>query len=351
MVMKRNGYIDFIKFIFALIIAEFHLKAGIFQGGRMAVEGFFILNGYFMARSVEKDKNELSIGRSTVSFMWKKYKSLFYYLFPATIISYIVLLICNEKTLGYAIKRAPMLIFEIVPLYCAGFKGEYVVGVSWYLSAMLIALLILFPLLKKFKQGFVLIACPLIVILGYGTLSHFFKNMAINKQYITDTIINAGVVRALAGCSLGCIMYELSRWASSRKPTVLAKILFTVIEALAFTYFIYGMHHQWLTIYEYAIIPAIFIFMFIGINGLSYTSYLWNPKWTKPLGACSLLIILSHSCWTHYLKKVLGAGYQKTVNVLWYVLAVALTSIAVYFLALALKWICARLGKIKLWKS
>ena len=349
--MKRNGYIDFIKFIFAVIVAEFHLNGGIFPGGRMAVEGFFIINGYFMMKSIEKDKANLNIGTSTVSFMWKKYKSLFYYLFPATVISYIVILLCNEKTLTYAIKRAPMLIFEIVPLYCTGLKGEYVVGVSWYLSAMLIALAILFPLIKKFKRNFVLIACPLIVFLGYGTLSCFFGNMAVNKHYITDTIINAGVVRALAGCSLGCIMHELSKWVSLRKPTIFAKIMFTIVEAFAFTYFIYGMHHHSLSIYEYAIIPAIFVFMFVGINGLSYTSYLWNPKWTKPLGACSILIILSHSCWTHYLKKELGAGYQKTIDVLWYILAVALTSAAVYLLSLLLKFIFAKLSKIKLWKT
>ena len=47
---KRNGYIDIIKFLFAIIIAEFHLGTGVFPGGRLAVEGFFMISGFLMIK-------------------------------------------------------------------------------------------------------------------------------------------------------------------------------------------------------------------------------------------------------------------------------------------------------------
>ena len=52
--MKRNGYVDVIKFIFAFIIAEFHLGTGLFPGGRVAVDGFFMISAYLMMRSIER---------------------------------------------------------------------------------------------------------------------------------------------------------------------------------------------------------------------------------------------------------------------------------------------------------
>jgi peptidoglycan/LPS O-acetylase OafA/YrhL len=46
--MKRNGYIDIVKFFFALVIAEFHVNSGLFPGGRLACEVFFMINGLLL---------------------------------------------------------------------------------------------------------------------------------------------------------------------------------------------------------------------------------------------------------------------------------------------------------------
>ena len=68
--MKRNGYIDIIKFVFAIMIAEFHLGSGLFLGGRLAVDGFLMITGYLMMVSVERDKHlEFNTGKSTVKFV------------------------------------------------------------------------------------------------------------------------------------------------------------------------------------------------------------------------------------------------------------------------------------------
>ncbi len=350
--MKRNGYIDIIKFLFAIIIAEFHFGSGLFPGGRIAVEGFFMITGYLMLKSIEKEKasNE-ELGKATVSFLWKKYKSLFVFLLPATILSYIVTAICKETLFGDAIKRLPLLLFEIIPLNSTGLKGEYVIGISWYLSSMFIALAILYPLAKKFRQKFTLIACPIIVLLGYGTLSHFFGHLAVNYQYIGETIINTGIVRGFAGCALGCILYETSKALSRFKPTTFAKVVFTVAEILGFLYFLQIMHTKPKTHYDYLLVFVIFLFLTIGINGLSYTTHLWNSKWTKPFGIASTLIVLTHFCWIAYLKKLIGQDFNKMPQALWYILAVALSCVVVYLFSILLKLMKAKLLKVKFWKK
>ena len=349
--MKRNGFIDVIKFMFAIIIAEFHLESGIFPGGRMGCEVYFMISGYLMMCSLAKDKSTDNVASSTVRFIWRKYKALFWFLLPAAIISYVVICIFKEWTLGHSLLRAPLLAFEIVPLYGTGMLGEYVVGVSWYLSSMFIALAILYPLCRKFRRGFTLMACPIIGVLGYGTLSHFFGHLAVNKQYVPETIIRSGLLRGIACCALGCFLYELCKLISKKNVARVGRAIFTTVELLGYTYLAYIMHHYGKSIYEYVLVFVIFMLLFIGINGLSFASYLWNTKWTKHLGTMSTLIILSHSCWARYLEGVLGKGFQKTAAVWWYVLAVVLTSVAVYLCSILLKRLFASLSKIKLFEK
>lgn len=349
--MKRNGYIDIIKFIFAVIVAEFHVSSGLFPGGRIAVEGFFMITGFLMMKSLEKDPSTDNIAGATKKFLCRKYTSLFYFLLPATILNFTVFSLYRELEKEAVIKRIGLLIFEIIPLNSTGLQGDYVVGISWYLSSMFIALALLYPLCKKFRQGFSFTVCPLLVALCYGTLSHFFGNLAVNYQYVPETVLNTGIVRALAGCALGCLLYEASRFTAEKTPTLIARTLFTVAEALSFAYFIYVIHALPKTGYDFVAVIAIFLFLWIGINGLSFTSYLWNAKWTKPFGIASTLIVLSHYGWVYYLKKALGEGFQKTADIWWYVLAVAGSCVLVYLGSLLFQLLFSALAKIPLWKK
>ena len=111
------------------------------------------------------------------------------------------------------------------------------------------------------------------------------------------------------------------------------------------------MHTKPKSQYDYLLIFVIFGFLLIGINGLSYTSYLWNPKWTKPFGTASTLIVLTHFCWLSYLKKEIGQGYNKMPQALWYVLAVAMSCLVVYLVSILFKWLKSKLPKIELWKK
>ena len=137
--MKRNGYIDIIKFVFAILIAEFHLNSGLFLGGRLAVEGFFMITGYLMLSSIERDKcPDDNLGSSTVKFISRKFSSLFPYLLPSTILASVVYAVIRKQTFAKWLASVPLLMFDIFPLHNAGFRGEYVCGISWYLSSIFI---------------------------------------------------------------------------------------------------------------------------------------------------------------------------------------------------------------------
>ena len=57
----RNNIVEFFRFIFSLLVVGYHVQMtyeddvyDIFENGAIAVEYFFLLSGYFLARSLEK---------------------------------------------------------------------------------------------------------------------------------------------------------------------------------------------------------------------------------------------------------------------------------------------------------
>ena len=349
--MRRNGYIDVIKFVFAILIAEFHLNSGLFLGGRLAVEGFFIITGYLMVRSIERDKHAGDkTGVSTVRFIFHKYAALFPYLLPSTLLASIVYCLIKKQTFVQWLTRLPLLLFDIFPLHNAGFKGEYVVGISWYLSSMFIALAILYPLCRRFRDTFILVACPLIVFINYGVLSHYYGNIAVGSDFFKDTVLNTGIMRALAGCSLGCIACKVSNVLATKKITNTGRTIFTIAEFLGFFYFFYAMNAHVRSAYDYILVFLLFGLLIIGINGLSFTTYLWNTKWTRPLGTASTLIVLNHYCYGAYLRHLYGSNFAKTEKAWLYIPAVIGACLISYLFCLFIKYCMKMMSKIKLFE-
>ena len=79
---RRNGKIEFLRFIFALMVVFSHSGSfmgeyTIFAGGSLGVEFFFFVSGFLMMATIEK-LNQVSqpqnIGKETGQFIIKKWK-------------------------------------------------------------------------------------------------------------------------------------------------------------------------------------------------------------------------------------------------------------------------------------
>ena len=95
---KRNGKIEFLRFVFCCVVMIFHGKSCMNDGtieimfsGRLGVEFFFLVSGFLMAVSLERVTcfSELSVAKETGRFIVKKAKSLY----PMVVIAF--LCICN----------------------------------------------------------------------------------------------------------------------------------------------------------------------------------------------------------------------------------------------------------------
>jgi len=350
---KRNGYIDIIKFVFALIIMESHQLTAVFHGGRVVVEGFFMVSSYLMMCYIQRNNYpEDTLGVSTMRFIGRKYKGLLPFLLPSALINYIIICFAKRTGLKAAITTLPLLLFEVVPLKDTGFGGHYVLGISWYLSAMFVALAILYPLCKKFGRNFTLVVCPLLAVLIYGYLSHIYGSLAISGMYTAaGNPIHVGLLRGLAGSALGCVLYDICQLLSTKKVTICGRVVFAVLEILGFALLFWMMYYHPKSKYDYVCAFLIFGLLIIGISGISATSVLLRGDWTKKFGTWSTLIVLNHWGFKTLLPKVFGKDYIHTNKVWLYHLGVIACCIVTYLLSKLVKLMMNKMSFKKLFQS
>ena len=210
---KRNGKIDFLKFLFAIIVLIHHTRYvvgdenSLFLGGSLAVEFYFLVSGYLMMAGIQKMKERpVSLGAETGAFLLKKYKSFC----PEIIISYIfafAVTYIGGKT-GF-FKLLATSFSDVLLLGMTGLRIKPVNGAIWYLSSMLLAMAILYPLVRKFgknlPEGEILARddnSKGIVREVLGTGRHRINPYAYEVKLCDDIVImpgNIGVVANLCG--------------------------------------------------------------------------------------------------------------------------------------------------------
>ena len=342
---KRNGSIDLLKFLLILSITLYHgikiwgsKKGVIFYNGGCAVEAFYIIAGFYMAKSAfEKQKD-------SVTYMWGRYKEVFPYHIFAFVCAFIYT--CFNKGffelpfLG-SIKNIVLTAIKAVPdfLLLAPITGlqkglSGINGIEWYLSAMLVGMALIYPFLKKWPRQFSCYIGPLVFLFGSGWL--FQKN---NGSYVItfDQIdgICGGLIRALATLAIGTTLYWLVKLAKEKldleskglRGWITAASLICWI--ISFWYLITNQEHT----LEFATIYLTAAGVFFACTGASYLNRPLSNKVTAFLAKLSFPMFLNQS-WVRKLLiyidlKGLGLSYAECMLV--FVAAVIVSSLICMF--------------------
>lgn len=290
---KHNGIISFWKFMFSMMIVVYHffttVKLKYFARGDLGVEFFFIVSGYLMAKNANKIENieNKDVGKTTWSYIWKKIKAMFPYILPAYIISIFV----KSSFRTFKLYQYIRSIWNILLLDMSGIVTTYMLGQTWYISAMLISMLILYPLILKYKKNFTYLIAPIIVLFVGGYISHTYGNLA--GVWTWSGVIYKGLLRALFEITIGVIAYEVSGKIQKLNFTKIGSVILNLIEIIGFiAVFIIGYSQS--KNYDFIAVGFMTISIIIAFSEKTVLFKYANNKIFYYLEKLSLPIYLNH---------------------------------------------------------
>lgn len=310
----RNGAIDFWRFIFAVLVVlnhainVFHEDATqeLFRGFSYAVEFFFLVSGYLLMASIEKAErtSRLPLAQETGSFLLKKYKSVF----PEVLVAYIIGVAVVVVATGCKVRDLLMISwFEPSLIVQTGLGSDKVMPQIWYISSMLLCMVLMYPFIRRYKKWATLIL-PVLGLLALGYILQNTKSIRNPRQWLEFT--HKGNLRAFGELSLGMLCYYGAKKLKEMDFTVLGRVLLSAVElglyAQCVRYMALGHNHVKDITYLVFLSAAIIIsFSQQGIG-----AKLFQNKLCFWLGKYSLSLFVGHYYWAEYLEALIPGFAQ-----------------------------------------
>lgn len=342
---KRSGALDLLKFICSVLMALFHSykfaesrEISFFHGGALLVEFFFIITGVLLAASVSKQisaaeqdgctalSNQV-IARDTLRFMKGKILSLCPNYYVAWIIAFIILHVHHTDMILSDLSSS---VWSLLLISETGLKAYDSNGVTWYIGAMLIVMLALYPIMRRYRNMWFYVIAPLLWIFLMGYSYQTFKNLSAPHSWIGWYY--KGMFRALMDITLGTVCFKISQALGKVSFTNAARILLSVLSVGCFTFAIGylwghgGSKRDWTIILLFAITITITF-----SNAGSLSRILVHPIFNK-LGIFSYSLYLAHYGWCRTMNEFLpGRTYLQLLPV--YMLASFITAFVIHFIS------------------
>lgn len=193
------------------------------------MEFFFMLSGFFMMSHIDNLRDE---AETPITYVLHKIKGFFAPLCIANAVQFFIHCRMNGvRTIGDVFEKLWHFKWEFILLQCAGmindpqFNKDYLLWPAWYLSAMMIALLLIYPLARYYRKAFTNIICPAALIFVYSGLIQKLGYVNFGNGF--TFIVSDAVIRAIAASCAGVLCYDVfsrlreTNMADGKLPTVL----------------------------------------------------------------------------------------------------------------------------------
>lgn len=306
---QRNVVIEIWRLIFSFLIAIYHTKylpwysqdVQLTNSASIGVEFFFILSGYLMAQSAYGPVPD-DLWADVRGFISRKLKVIYpTYLFALLLGVCIELLLPCVATgidpLGYV-----WYLWDILLLRASGLRGasiKHAVAGSWYLTAMILAMMLLYPILRRYFNAFQTMVAPLLAafILGWFSQTYGHCEFPLTFRYG----ICLGLLRAIAEICVGCICFSAAQWLKGRYRQ-LGRFA-TLVEVGAFSCVIAISYFYERSYMDFISIFLIAVGISLSFSGITLTSRLSEKLQLRWAGKFSLALYLTHMVWANMLGR------------------------------------------------
>lgn len=307
---QRNGKIELLRFIFCMAVLLFHcekyvlgepsLEKGyhlsLFCHGSMGVEFFFLVSGFLMAKSISKKirmQTELqeTLAKESLGFLKRKITSIFPMHVMTFILAFIAYILANHmnymEVMGKAVESIPS--FFLIQM--SGINLCSPNHITWYISCMLIAMAVLYPLCRKYYEFFTHYLAPLIAVLILGACIATTGRITGVSEW--TVVCYKSVLRAVSEIALGTTGFEIAQYISKQTFTYGQRIGLAILEIILFLcvmiYEIGTFPSDWEVIELFAILALVVL----AFSGVGAGSFIFNNSLCYHLGKLSLPLYLA----------------------------------------------------------
>lgn len=303
----KNGKIEFLRFALCFIIMLYHIgettigldyvitgNLTFFANGYFGVEFFFVVSGYLMASAAFKNQNNsLTLGRETFSFMYKKLMAILPYHILVFTVTYIGVCIINDLTVSESFMKLFDNIPNILLVQKSGLPNSAVLGVEWYISDMLTAMLVLYPICRKYYDKFSKIVAPIIALTVIGYLVKTTGRIGNISEW--TGLFSKTLLRAVAEICAGVFVFELCRNLKKLNFSKSDKIILSFVELLSYlgalAFIIFDIPAK----YEGHFLIILCVGILLSFSEVTLGNSLFNNKVVYFLGSLSLPLYLCQS--------------------------------------------------------
>ena len=349
---RKNGRIEFFRFIFAMIVMIFHGKNVMNDGeirimfsGRLGVEFFFLVSGYLMAASITqiiaKEKSP-QVGKETEKFLLRKFLSVY----PMVIIAYFTLMIVSYVSEPTSLDSWFLKIVKgasnLLLIQQSGI-GFFTVNGTWYISSMLIAMAILFPLGLKYHSFMRRIGFGLIALLVTGYMMMFTNGIG-GPTTIIGEFTYRGNLRAISEIALGALCFEGAAGLRKYRYTKMCHCIMALLEI-----FVYGIAICYIIFhegskYDYYILLLLAVGVTITFSECNYNSQIWDRQIFSFLGKASLYIYLGHITFARDLSFMIGENVSNRMAMVIFMVLALSNATLIWIIS---KVICRNMPKMR----
>ena len=292
-------------FIIMVVVHHSNYLPG-FRGGNelfrswYSVNFFFMLSGYLMAKRSEKPL-EGTLGEDSWKFIFHKIKG-FYPMYLMAVILNLVLR-CSLTDFEQYSKVFKYYLWDLLLVRAAGITGATgaAVAPTWYLMAMMLAMAILYPLMKKNKDVFLCVLAPLLTVFLFGWFSQVYGVAFFAMVFEHGVCL--GLIRAIAGISLGCVVYLICQKLKTLtfKRIKLIRIVATLAELLIALFLVMTSIREFNGQIDFVCIFLEALLLLIEFGGFSLINDAvknWRIGW---IGNFTMALFLSHYIWVSVL--------------------------------------------------
>lgn len=293
-----NGEIELLRFVMAAIIVVHHSKVMVgtacspFLHGSLAVEFFFLVTGYLMMQSMDRIReNACGEQVDTWKFLGKKICAVFPEVAAGYLLAtagYTLLAACGQadalRGLCFGLPNDLLLLRSTAILPWSGCNG-----VSWYISSMLLAMAVLYPLVLRHRLQPWLLAGTLLLtgylIIATGTLRS--PNDLAGLCY-------KGNLRALCEISLGAFSYKAAGALRGISWTRPGRVCIAVFKFGILAGMVAYMHIRNIPEHDGVYLAMAWLLVTLAFSKAGADSGWYNRAACRALGRFSLPLYLGH---------------------------------------------------------